>query len=236
MEENEEYRERPVWRTVLSIVIAIIAVVRLFATCNQMESRQTRILDANQLNIPEQTFSDQRSLTSRQTPKIWNDLLYKRYKYLDSLDQTRLKDFYIIKLAKDSLVSLDIESQLKIEKGCFFQNTHDDTLKFAFKTPKNLNVFVHDFESTVAVDKSFKKLKAGSGINNFKEFIKLSPTTKLLTYNITKRDIKFNGIAYAFEKNNYQMFIEFESSTWPQKKLNKEALTYVVNHIKCANK
>jgi len=232
MEENEEYKARPVWRTVLSIVIAIIAVVRLFATCNQMESRKNKTLDVNELNIPEQQFLDQRPLASSQTPKAWNDLLYKRYKYLDSLDQTRLKDFYIIKLAKDSLVSLDIKSRLKIEKGCFFQNTHDDTLKFAFKTPKNLNVFVHDFESSIAVDKSFKKLKAGSEIKNFKEFIKLSPTTKLVTYNITKRRIRFNGIAYVFEKNNYQMYVEFESSTWSQKKLNQEALTYVVDHIK----
>jgi hypothetical protein len=232
MEENEEYRERPVWRTVLSIVLAIIAVVRLFATCNQTNSNQNKILDASQFNTSEQQFLDQKPLTSTLAPNIWNDLLYKRYKYLDSLDQTRLKDFYITKLAKDSLVSLDIKSQLKIEKGCFFQNTQDDTLKFAFKTPKNINVFVHDFESNASADKSFKKLKAGSGIKNFKEFIKLSPTTKLVTYNIEKQKIKFNGIAYVFEQNNYLMFVELESSTWSQKKLNREALTYVANHIK----
>jgi len=232
MNEDEEYRERPVWRTVLSIVIAIFAVIRLFATCNKMDSRQAKATEPIEFSMPQQQFSDQLPLPPAHAPKAWNSLLYKRYKYLDSLDQTRLRDFYIVKVTKDSLVALDIKSQLKIEKGCFFQNTHDDSLKFAFKTKKNLNVFVHDFESSTAVDKSFKKLKAGSGIKNFKEFIKLSSTTKLVTYNIAKEGIKFNGIAYVYEQNNYQMFVEFESSILPQMKLNREALTYIAAHIK----
>ncbi len=232
MDENGEYREKPVWRTVLSIVLAIFALIRLGVTCNKMDSRQSRTTEPIEFSMPAERFSDQRPLPPEHAPKAWNSLLYKRYKYLDSLDQTRLRNFYIVKVTKDSIFALDIKSQFKIDKGCFFQNTHDDSLKFAFKTKKKLNVFVHDFESSTAVDKSFKKLKAGSGIKNFREFIKLSPTTKLVTYNIAKEGIKFNGIAYVYEQNNYQMFIEFESSALSQPKLNKEALTYVAAHIK----
>ncbi|RQO78889.1 hypothetical protein DBR40_03960 [Pedobacter sp. KBW01] len=232
MDDNEEYRERPVWRIVLSIAIAIFAVIRLFATCNKMDSRQSNIPDSNILNLTEQRFSNQGSVSSSPPPKAWNSLLYKRYKYLDSLDLTRLRDFYIVKLTKDSLVSLDIKSQLKIEKGCFFQNTHDDSLKFAFKTPKNLNVFVHDFEGTSTVDASFKQLKSGSKIKNYRDFIKLSPNSKLVSYNITQSGIKFKGVAYAFKQDNYKMFIEFESSTLTQINLEHQALTYVSKHIK----
>ncbi|MGM9479331.1 hypothetical protein ACS5PU_23110 [Pedobacter sp. GSP4] len=228
---EEEYKERPVWRTVLSIAIAIFAVIRLFVTCNQADTRRPIMADPVDFSTAQEQ-KDQQQLSSSIPNKEWNKLLYKKYKAIDSLSKAQLRAFYINKVEKDSLASIDMRTQLLIEKGFFFQNTHDDTLKFAFKTPKNLNVFVHDFESKASVEKSFKQLKAGNRIKDFKVWIKLSPVTRLVTYTIVESGIKFRGIAYTFNENDYKIFIEFESSTLSQLELQQQSISYIKNHIK----
>ncbi|MCX2429814.1 hypothetical protein [Pedobacter sp. GR22-10] len=228
--EDEEYKERPVWRTILAIAFGLFAIVRFGILCHKMNSRPAN--DGVKINFNESDFQAMPPQSSTISKKAFNKRLYQDYQLLNQLSPSQLKASYITKLTKDSLVGLNVNIWLKINKGSLFQNTHDDSLKFAFKTPKNLNVFVHDFESKFAVNTTFKKLKSGNKIKKYRDFLKLSKNTKLVSYSIIQAGVQFKGVAYAFNEGDYYMFIEFESSILPQMELEHQALSYISKHIK----
>jgi len=85
--------------------------------------------------------------------------MYTSYQSLDTLNEAQKQLYSVIKLAKDSLVTFDLSTKIKVDKNYYFQNNHDDSLRMAFKSPKDLNVFVHDFESKQSEEQNFKALK-----------------------------------------------------------------------------
>lgn len=227
---EDEYKEKPVWRTVLAIAFGLFAIIRFGILCNKMNSKPAP--DGIKMNLYESDFQAVTPQSSSISKKAFNKFLYQDYAVLHQLTTKQQKAFYITKLTKDSLVGLNVNTHLKINKGSLFQNTHDDSLKFAFKTLQNLNVFVHDFESTSPVDIAFKHLKSGNKIKNYRDFVSLGPNAKLVCYNIIQDDIKFKGVAFAFKEDNYKMFIEFESSKLSQAALEHQALSYISKNIK----
>jgi hypothetical protein len=228
--------ERPVWKTVLSIFGILFLVIRLVYTCSKMNDRKSNDLNINNVindNLIEQhQYQDniQRALLKKN-----NDLLYTKYQNLDTINDAQKQLYSVIKLAKDSLVTFDLSTKIKIEKNYYFQNNHDDSLRMAFKSPKDLNVFIHDFESKESEETNFKNLKKNANLKHFK-LDNLLTETKTFSYTITKNKITFNGYALSFKNNGYQTFIEFESQKISGLELKFAALSFLNTNLKQSKK
>lgn len=230
-----EYNERPVWRQVLSICLVLFALIRLGISCSKMNNRNRNQNLSTQSAVDLSSFENS---TRAETPtnyeyrstKVYNEVFYKSYKYLDSLSIPQKRRGYIVKLKKDSLINIDYSSKFRILKNSYFQNTHDDSLRFAAKSP-NLIIFVHSFESNASLDSSFKKLKLNAQLKNYRPFIKLSENTKLVCYSITKENTTFKAMAYLVQQKNYCLFIEFESNKLSQKTLEEKTMRYMAENL-----
>jgi hypothetical protein len=227
-----DYNEKPVWRSVLSVCLFLFALIRIVVHCSNTDRRETYTSTPSTSQF-RSTFPQSNSSLEHSIPnKSYNDIIYKPYKYLDTLNTLQKKILRLSKLKKDSLISLDLSTKIKIYKDSYLQNTHDDSLLFSVKTPKNLNIFIHDFQTEKLIDNSFKSLKAGSKISNYKNFITISSNSKFVSYSIKKNGQSFKGVALIMKNKEYNTFIEFESSTSSQKNLEKTALNYISENLK----
>lgn len=230
-----DYNERPVWRQVLSICLVLFALVRLGISCSKMNNTNRNQNLSTQPAIDLNSFENS---TRTEAPtnyeysstKVYNEVFYKPYKYLDSLSTIQRGRGYIVKMEKDSLINIDYSSKFRVLKNSYFQNTHDDSLRFATKSP-NLIIFVHGFESNDSLDSSFKKLKQSAKLKNYRPFIKLSENSKLVCYSITKENTIFRAMAYLVQQKNYRLFIEFESNKLSQIALEEKTMRYVSQNI-----
>lgn len=227
---NEEV---PVWRKVFIVLLLLFSVIRLTYTCSKMNNRNSQNLNTNDI-LNNQMYEDNarvnQLIQQQNLEKKGNDFLYNSYKNLDCVDTMQKQVYSILKLKKDSLVAFDMSTKIRIEKGFYFQNNHDDSLRLAFKSPKDLTIFIHDFESPKSEDENFKSLKKNSTFNRFK-LDDLLTKTKTTSYSIVKNDMKFNGYALSFKNSNYQTFIEFESQKISGFELQMEALSYLRKNL-----
>ncbi|MTH14282.1 hypothetical protein [Flavobacterium sp. LC2016-01] len=162
-----------------------------------------------------------------------NNLFYSDYAALDSLTVSEQEEYGVCRLKKDSLIFMDIKSQLNIPKEYYLQNNHDDSLRVAFKSPRNLTIFIHDFETKESVENGFKSVKRYSNLEKFKVENNLE-SAKVFSYKISKEGKKFNGYALAFQSKtrDYQTFYEFESSTLSKDMLKNKALEFLIQNTK----
>lgn len=223
---NEEF---PIWRKVVIFLFLLFSVIRLAYTCSKMNNRSSQNLNTDDL-LNNQVYEDNSRIQQQNLEKKGNDFLYNSFKTLDSIDAAQKQVYSIIKLNKDSLIPFDMSTKIKVEKGFYFQNNHDDSLRLAFKLPKDLTIFIHDFESTNNEDENFKSLKKNARLKSFK-LDDLLTKTKTTSYSITKNNTKFNGYALSFKNNNYQTFIEFESQKISGFELQMEALSYLRKNL-----
>lgn len=227
-----DYNEKPVWCSVLSVCLFLFAIIRIMVHCSNTDRREayapTPATSQFGGSFPQATTSLEHSIPS----KSYNDMIYKSYNYLDTLNTLQKKILRLSKLKKDSLISLDLSTKIKIYKDSYLQNTHDDSLLFSVKTPKNLNILIHDFQTKKLIDNSFKSLKAGNRISNYKNLITISRDSKFVSYSIIKNSQSFKGVALIMKNKEYVTFIEFESNQVSQKNLEKTALNYISKNLK----
>lgn len=227
---------RSVWRQVLTVCIFLFVIVRFGMRCSRMnnQAQNDAKRDQIELNLMRQNNTESYESAATNQPgnlKAYHDVFYKSYKYLDSLDDKQRKNGYIKKASEDSLIMVDYKTKFRALKNSFIQNTYDDSLMFAIKTPKNLNIFVHSFESSASVDSSFKYLKRNAGLKNYRLFLKLSEKTKLVCYSIFKQKMLFKGVSMIAKEDGACFFIEFESNKLSQIDLENAALKYIANNI-----
>ncbi|WP_139260403.1 hypothetical protein [Flavobacterium defluvii] len=163
--------------------------------------------------------------------KLSNDILYSDYEKLDSLPPLQKENYGILKLEKDSLIYIALDTQIKIAKNYYLQNRHDDTLRMAFKSPDNMNVFIHDFVSKEEIEPSFKSLKNSSNLQKFKVENTIGDV-KALSYKITKENKRYNGYALCFKNDGFLNFYEFESDKLPLDKLKARAIDFFSHNMK----
>ncbi|MEN2402867.1 hypothetical protein GKZ90_0023975 [Flavobacterium sp. MC2016-06] len=189
-------------------------------------------------NVPYVTLDEARRIqTENKEPnqkidkKDSNDILYTSYQDLDSLPYLVRENYGIIKLMKDSFISVNPETKVKILKDYYFQNNHDDSLRMAFKSPKNLNIFIYEFETKEDVEKSFRILKRKSNLERCQ--LDNSTAEKIFfSYEISKKDKRFNGYTLSFKNDkNIQTFFEFESDKLSKKELKKSALDFLLHNV-----
>ncbi|WP_426485831.1 hypothetical protein [Flavobacterium sp. 2] len=172
-------------------------------------------------------------MTQVKKNRLSNNLFYSNYSDLDSLTISQQEDYGVCKLKKDSLIFMSIKEELNIPKGYYLQNNHDDSLRMAFKSPRNLTIFIHDFETKESVENGFKSLKRYSNLQKFKVENNLK-TGKVFSYKISKEGKAFNGYAIAFQSKtrDYQFFYEFESNTLSKEILKEKALEFLLQNTK----
>jgi hypothetical protein len=226
--------ERPVWKTVLGVVITLFFVTKTIYTCSHTNKTNTVNPVVNTF-IESQDIQRNEQENSNRIKAILkiksNNILYSSYESLDSLPYSEKEAYGVLKLKKDSLVYLDLSTQIKIPKDFYFQNNHDDSLQIAFKSPKNLNVFVHSFESKEDVETNFKRIKVYNNLQKFKVENTIG-VTKTISYKISKNETKYNGYALSFTSKGFNVFIEFESQTLPKEKLKETALDFLLLNLK----
>ncbi len=231
------------WRTVLSIIFVVVTSIRLMYTCSNMDRRNAN--SQNTVDVSPYVMSQEQAeaiaeqnrvnnqIIKYQKDKLSNNLFYSDYAVLDSLTVSEQEDYGVCRLKKDSLIFMDIKTQLNIPKEYYLQNNHDDSLRVAFKSPRNLTIFIHDFETKESVENSFKSLKRYSNLQKFKLENDLE-MGKVFSYKISKEGKKFNGYALAFQSKtrDYQTFYEFESSTLSKDILKDKALEFLLQNMK----
>jgi hypothetical protein len=221
--------ERPVWKTVLSISVSLFLVIRLVYTCSKMSDPQPaypqNVYQDLQNNQAVQNYQQALRETSAAQS---NQLLYLTYDALDSLPLNIKKLNAVTKLRNDTLVNLDISTKIKVKKESFFQKNYDDSLKLAFKTPENLTVFIHDFESKQDCETNFKSLKRGLHLSAL-QYDQGTTKAKLFAYSLTHNNVKFNGYCIGIQSDNYCLFLEFESDKIAKATLKETALTYMLS-------
>ncbi|MEN2412806.1 hypothetical protein [Flavobacterium mesophilum] len=231
------------WRTVLSIVFVVISAARLLYTCSDMNRRQNtqNTIDVSPYVMSQQqanAIAEQNRINSKiievEKNKRSNNLFYSTYSKLDSLTALEQEDYGVYKLKKDTLVFIDIKNQLSVPKEYYFQNNHDDSLRFAIKSPRNLTMFVHDFETKDNVENSFKSIKKYSHLQKLKVEKASTKLTTLISYQISKENKKLNGYAFAFQRTgkDYVTFFEFESATYSPDLLKEKALEFLLENLK----
>lgn len=224
--------EGSVWRNVLSIVVTCFLVIRLIFTCSNTNKNNSSDFAPQPSYIEDAQKVMQETIERNNKIRTYvsNNVLYKTYESLDSLSPLMKKEFGVIKLERDSLVYVDMYTTLKIPKNFYLQNNHDDTLKMAFKSPQNLNIFIHDFDSKKGIAENFKSVKLDKELQKFKEQ-KLGGF-KMLTYKITKDKKRFNGFALCLQAGDYQEFYEFESTDLPADMLRQKAIDFLSENLK----
>lgn len=142
-------------------------------------------------------------------------------------------DYGFSKLKKDTIVFIDIKTQLNVPKEYYLQNNHDDSLRMAIKSPRNLTIFIHDFETKESIENGFKGLKKYSSLKKFKVENTIG-MTKTISYQISKENTTFNGYALVFQskEKDYQTFFEFESSTLSKDLIKTKALDFLLQNMK----
>jgi len=224
--------EAPEWRKILLVIVFVISALQLISTCAGTDKRKQYEPDFNTVNndlMMQQQEINARIINSRNT--ISNNILYTPYKDLDTLSVMQKDNYDIFKLEKDSLIYADLNTQIKIPKGFYVQNNHDDTLRMAFKSPADLNIFIHDFKAAKDFKENFSAIKRDKKLQHYKLENSIG-STKVVSYKITKEDKRFNGYAICFITNEYQMFFEFESQNIPKDQLKTKAIDFLLENFK----
>jgi hypothetical protein len=233
--------ETPGWRTGLSICFAAIAIIRLIFTCSDMNRRNNVAIDNNTISpysINAEQFKtaieENKVNVQIEQKKIATNIMYAEYKGVDSLSSLQKENYGLYKLKKDSLVYIGFTTQMKIPKAYYLQNNHDDSLRIAFKSPDNLNIFIHDFDSKEDLEQSLKSLKRQSNLQKYKLENTIGKQTKVVSYKISKDNKRFNGYALCFksESGDLQTFFEFESNKLSKEELKEKALDFLQQNLK----
>ncbi|TDP01434.1 hypothetical protein [Flavobacterium sp. 245] len=231
------------WRTVLSVIFVIVSAARLLYTCSNMDRRSTNaqnsvdvspyVMSQDQVEAIAEQNRVNNQIIKFQKNKLSNNLFYSDYATLDSLTISEQEDYGVCKLKKDSLIFIDIKTQLNVSKEYYLQNNNDDSLRVAFKSPRNLTIFIHDFETKESVVNGLKSLKRYSNLQKLKVENDLE-MGKVFSYKISKEGKKFNGYALGFQSKtrDYQTFYEFESSTLSKDMLKDKALEFLLQNMK----
>ena len=234
-EENNSGNETPIWRILLSVMLFCYTSFSLFNKCSKNNSREA-YRSENQMGttFPNDIMAEKAADFMAERAENSNDLFYKPFKEIDKLSDELKQKYGLIKLKKDTLISLDLATKIKIEKKSYFQNNHDDSLRYASKSPDGLITFFHNFPCSGSAVECFRTLKKDKNISNLKvdNSDKSSP---LYTYVLKSGKTKINGCAMVFQDKDVYFF-EFESKDLSPQILKLLALEFSLTKIIVDNK
>lgn len=215
---------KPVWRTILSVVLGLFAIFRIATTCNKNSSNSSSPSYSSNYQ-PESyqsvtnAIEESKNNYRNNIQNISNDIFYESYDSINKLGDSEMTIYHIKKVKKDTLLPLDLSAKLNVEANSYIQKNYDDSLKIAVKLPDNTSIFMHSYEAQNgdALD-NLKALKKKKSIQNIS--LKLDqPNSKFVSYNYQQNGKKYNGYALISKEDGQYTSIEFENN-----KLSKEEL------------
>lgn len=223
--------DRPVWKTVLSIALTLIGVIKLAITCSQSSNRSS--YSDNSYDNPNSLFNRYGSGTydSKINESESNDLFYESYDSISTLNDSQKADFKVVKVKNDTLVSIDVSSKINVEPTSFIQKNYDDSLQLAVKLPDNTSIFLHSYTSKENMMDNFKAVKKKKNIKNITFKID-EPHSKFINYTYKYEGKKYNGCALLASENGEFTSLEFENNKISKEDLHLKALTFLTQIAK----
>ena len=218
-----------VWRIVFSAAMTIYFIVRIAMRCSGASASSEYSKENYQKMQDVLSYTDTERFNSKQR-NFNKNIFYESYQKIDSLDLTKREALGIVKLKQDSLVRIDLKTQMKIPKESFFVNNHEDSIRFSAKLKNSTNFFIHNLESSDTTENILKSIKGSSLRNLKKDDMKTSDLT-MWNYELNKKQGRYNGILIASSVNGLVDFMEFESPSLSKSELKKEAVHFLSGNI-----
>lgn len=223
--------DKPVWKTILSVGLALFAIIRLAMTCSNMSGNSSKNYQTDQsesLNYMLQKSRDQYQSTIENAS---NDIFNASYDSISQLSDAEMAIYKIKKVKKDTLLPLDLTAKINVESNSFIQKNYDDSLKIAVKLPDNTTIFLHDYESSGEALETLKSLKQKKNIQNVSLELD-EPNSKFVSYNYKDKGKKYNGFALISKEGNQFTSLEFENNKISKNELQMKAFTFLAQIIK----
>jgi hypothetical protein len=218
-----------VWKTILTVVIALISVVRLAMTCNK--SSQSSYSDTSYNDVSALMSKNYERQAKAADDTASNDLFYESYDSISKLSDFEKENYKVIKLKKDSLILLDVVSKINVEAGAYFQKNYDDTLSWAIKKPDNTSVFLHSYDTADDLMTNFKAVKRKLNLQDLD--IKVDDKdSKFVSYSFKNNGKKTNGYALLASGQGHFTALEIESNILSKDELQMKAFSLIAQIAK----
>jgi hypothetical protein len=190
--------------TIISIIIAIIAVIRLFVAFSNYNKKSNN----NNINFDESEVIQQMIVEQKEQSKYMDQM---------SLVDSETKDeLGIISIQKDSLLSLDKNIKFLLPSNYYIMNNlTNESMLFVGRDNKNSNIVIYKIKKYKNETADYAWYVYRKPIAN--EVIKYNlSTTKTennnFFYVLQNSAITINGFAHVFEKDGYWYICQLENS------------------------
>ncbi|WP_262151895.1 hypothetical protein [Chryseobacterium foetidum] len=218
-----------VWKTILTVALCLISIIRIAMTCNKTSKpsySEDIIFNGSKFNA--KNYDHQRESADETAS---NNLFYESYDSISHLSDFEKENYKVIKLERDSLILLDVFSKINVESGAYFQKNYDDTLNLAIKKPDNTSIFLHSYESADDLMTNFKAVKSRFDLQNLKVKVD-DKDSKFISYSIKKSGKKTNGYALLTSDKGHFTALEIESNKLSEDDLQLQAFSLISQIIK----
>ncbi len=182
------------WRTLLSVVIAIIAIIRLANTCNKLDTRSSNNRSDYRSTFVENEYTDQMSQIS-----------------MDMKEELGVK--YI---SRDTLLDLDENLQFLLPKNSYlFEEMTNEHVIFFGRNKLNCNMAIYKFpkpldDTPEKIWYNFRKAATDELMDT--EITYRDAGQNRIAYNLKNSLLEINGKAKFIDKDDYLYIYQFEGS------------------------
>ncbi|MFD2938886.1 hypothetical protein [Flavobacterium notoginsengisoli] len=164
---------------------------------------------------------------------ISNTILYLDYNSLDKMSFVDKRNYGLNKVKNDSILFIDFNTQLKIPKDYYSKESYNDSLRAAFKSVEDLNVFIYTFKAQGNVERNFKSLKTKNDLKNYRQE-DIVINDEGISYKMSEKNKQFRGYVFYFhnKKEESLTFFEFESNKLSGKELKIKAFEFLAENLK----
>lgn len=230
MEPNQEKDSgSSPWRLVLTIVLAVIALVRLAVTCSKDNSRSVTY-DQGTTDIYESQQQLRSLVTQAQYAKA-RTILYHPQTFLDSLSPLQLRASGLTRPVSDSAIAFDLSSNLMIPKDSYFQNVHDPARRFGFRLPEHIIVCIDEYYGKDGIASNLKTSKKEFQLENL-VFDTIKKSGRKFFYDFTYEGRTFHGFGMVLENQGHMTLYTFESEQMKSLELLLKSVEFMKKSIK----
>lgn len=215
------------WRSVLSVVILIIALIRIVMFCNRQNSTPNYNSDQqiqNMMQTQQETMQRVQEAQAAEAPKQ----LYIPYATLKETEDIALINRGIERLAKDSLFPFDLSTSLKLEKGTMIIRRPQSPIRFGFKGTNDVITWINDYTEKGTVS---ELLAAAHPELKITKVDASSERTKQIFYTYTHEGQKMNGFGVCTTEDSGTIAMLFEHEKKTSAQLQTEFMTFVLTHF-----
>ncbi|MEN9336804.1 MAG: hypothetical protein RLZZ500_1791 [Bacteroidota bacterium] len=215
------------WRSVLSIVLLIVALVRIVMFCNRQNSTPNYNSDQqiqNMMQSQQETMQRVQEAQAVEAPKQ----LYIPYASLKDTEDIVLINRGIERVAKDTLMPFDLTTSLKIDKGTMMIRRPQSPIRFGFKGANDVMTWINDYTEKGSIS---ELLGASRPDLKITKEDKSSERTKQIFYTYTHEGQKINGFGVCTSEESGTIAMLFEHEKKSSAQLQTEFMTFVLTHF-----